>query len=446
MLTPYRVAPASLRLFRLTRTTRHPVLCARSLHATPCPHDSPQFFASNGRKPPVVNLRTDVGYNDENLYQSGLVHTLQPRRLTAADVLFVPDDSYRMAVLFKPPAKKSASEATTSPSSLSLAALRSPPPQKVIFRASLTDQLATFPAGWGLLYWKPPSKGTSAAEGEIRYRIIASVASEPRAWNTQKIRAQFAASTDFCTKDGKPWSVGLFASVLRQLAYSEALVSRQAMADTLSDHFADRYMEKRRVQAMTDPSLAFLDRLPTVDHRTVLPRAEHFAIPDDPTVAIRAWEADTAPARAYSDGALHKDGWMGAGVVLEHISKRGRPGRRTTRRVHLGRIPPFPYNVHDAEIVGLGEALSLAAEEPALTRLSVYTDSRLALNAVRSSAERPGQWRLADLVLHRYDALLKRHPNVEVTFRWIPGHRGIEGNEIADSLASKACMPPRTRR
>ncbi|PIL29225.1 hypothetical protein GSI_09274 [Ganoderma sinense ZZ0214-1] len=351
-----------------------------------------------------------------------------------------------MAVLFKPPVKKSASDATNPSSSLGLSALGTPPPQKVVFRASLTDQTAIFPAGWGLLYWKPPARGISAAEGEIRYRIIASIASEPRAWSTQKVRAQFAASTDFCTADGKPWSASLFASVLRQLAYSESLVSPQAMADTLSDHFAERYMDKRRVQAMTDPALAFLDRLPTIDHRSVLPRVEQFAIPDDSAVAIRAWEADTAPTRVYSDGALHRDGSMGAGVVLEHITKRGRAVRRKTRRVHLGKIPPFPYNVHDAEIVGLGEALSLAAEEPALTRLSVYTDSRLALNAVRSSAERPGQWRLADLVLHRYDALLKRHPNVEVIFRWSPGHKGIEGNEIADSLAAKASIPPRPRR
>ncbi|KAI1792375.1 ribonuclease H-like domain-containing protein [Ganoderma leucocontextum] len=324
--------------------------------------------------------------------------------------------------------------------------LFSPSPHRVVFRASLTDQLAIFPAGWGLLYWQAPSRGTSAAEGEVRYRIIASVASEPRAWNTKKIRAQFAQSTDFCTEDGKPWSAGLFASVMRQMAYSEELVSRQAMADTLSDHFAEKYMEKRRVQAMTDPALAFLDKLPTLNRHSILPNLDQFAIPDDPEVAIRAWAEDTAPSRVYSDGALHKEGWMGAGVVLQHISKRGRPSRRRTRRVHLGRIPPFPYNVHDAEIVGLGEALSLAAEEQTLTRLSVYTDSRLAVNAVRSSAERPGQWRLADLVLHRYDSLMRRHPNVEVIFRWIPGHKGIEGNEIADSLASKASMPPRTPR
>ena len=447
MLTPFRIAHVSFQVIRLTRSTARPVLWIRPFHATRCSYDSPQFFADRKRKVQVVSLRTDMGFNDDSLYQSGVVHTLQPKRVTAKDVLFVPQDSHRMVVAFQPlPTDNHASDAAKPSRSLALPPLGHPPPQKVFFRASVADQSATFPAGWGLLYWSPPSCGTSAAEGEVRYRIIASVASEPRAWNAKKIRAQFAQSTDFCTEDGKPWSVGLFASVMRQLAYSEELVSRQDMADTLSDHFAERYMDKRRVQAMTDPALAFLDKLPTVDHRSTFPSLHQFAIPDDPQVAIRAWEQDTAQTRVYSDGALHKAGWMGAGVVLHHINKRGRPSGRRTRRVHLGRIPPFPYNVHDAEIVGLGEALSLAAEERALTRVSVYTDSRLALNAVRSSAERPGQWRLADLVLHRYDALMKLHPGAEVIFRWIPGHKGIEGNEHADSLATQASMPPRTPR
>lgn len=60
------------------------------------------------------------------------------------------------------------------------------------------------------------------------------------------------------------------------------------------------------------------------------------------------------------------------------------------------------------------------------------------LNAL-SPLHSPGQ-QLRSRILSLYTTILQANPSVQLTFVWVPGHQGIEGNEEADDWAKKAAL------
>ncbi|TBU24278.1 hypothetical protein BD311DRAFT_565174 [Dichomitus squalens] len=414
----------------------------RSFHPSSCRH---RHFS--GAVPDDLGGAAHLGHPsyDQNMYISGVVHTLRPERITSADVIHVPQPTHRIRVLFNPPGiDRNTGLPHVEPPPLSHM-FRTPSiirHHSITLRASLSNKSVGFPSGWGCLYWWTPPSGKSA-DGEIRYRTISSIASDPRVWSDEAIRDSFQRSEDFRVSRKTPWSSDLFGRVMQRLGYADGIVTRTVLSPVLSEKFAERYMERRRVQAIRDSSLAEVHRFPSVRHDSILPQLDQFDIRDHEQDAIRAALNDTTPVRVYSDGAVHNSLWTGAAAVLVRTDGGTPEPQLKSRRIHLGKMPPFPYNIHDAEVVGLGVALWLAAHEERLDRVSIYADSRLALFAVRLSAAKPGQWRMPDFVLARYDLLMRRHPQAKVTFRWVPSHVGVEGNEMADDLAGEAAVPPK---
>jgi len=104
------------------------------------------------------------------------------------------------------------------------------------------------------------------------------------------------------------------------------------------------------------------------------------------------------------------------------------------RRVHLGR----QKEAFDAEMYAMSEAMKIAdemAEEKEVTRVTVFTDSQVTLKQIQSDEPGPGQV-LALRTMNWVDALTRK--NIQVEYRWVPAHKGIEGNEEADQQATKA--------
>ncbi|TBU21861.1 hypothetical protein BD311DRAFT_792514 [Dichomitus squalens] len=162
---------------------------------------------------------------------------------------------------------------------------------------------------------------------------------------------------------------------------------------------------------------AKLETLFRIGRAAILPLDTQFIVADNDEDALVLHKLDIAPLKAYSDGT-RIDGRVGAAAVLEHIGDDGEV-HRAKRLLHVG-----------------GESHYTSV----ITDLSLYSDSKVALNAIRVAARRRPGWKLANFVLNHYDLLLHRHPTANVMFRWIAGHRDVVGHGIADRLAREAAI------
>jgi len=130
----------------------------------------------------------------------------------------------------------------------------------------------------------------------------------------------------------------------------------------------------------------------------------------------------------WTDGSRTEDEWVGCAVVWEE------EGRWKERRTHQGR----QKEAFDAEMYAMLEAMKIADEmagEKRVTRVTVFTDSQATLKRIQSDEPGPGQV-LALWTMNWADPLSRK--NIQVEYRWVPAHRGIEGNEEADQQATKA--------
>ena len=138
---------------------------------------------------------------------------------------------------------------------------------------------------------------------------------------------------------------------------------------------------------------------------------------------------------------------MKAVIIYTDGSCRGNPGpggwgavlrfNGSERRMHGGEIPTTNNRM---ELMAAIQALEALREACAVT---LYTDS----NYVRQGLTewlpqwRGRNWRTADKkpvknqdLWQRLDAAAARH---RIDWRWVKGHSGDEGNELADALANK---------
>jgi hypothetical protein len=85
-----------------------------------------------------------------------------------------------------------------------------------------------------------------------------------------------------------------------------------------------------------------------------------------------------------------------------------------------------------SEVVKIAEEI---CEKEGVRRVTIFMDSQATLRRIQSDEPGPGQV-LALQTLNWESELIKR--NIRVEYRWVPAHKGVEGNEEADLEATKA--------
>lgn len=170
---------------------------------------------------------------------------------------------------------------------------------------------------------------------------------------------------------------------------------------------------------------------PPVVINATLPDVTRRSSPEEVRTAFDVLAADLecgADFVAYSDGS-EKNGWAAHGLVYRTATNSAYTGQRSTDGVAA---------IADAELAGINSCLVLAGKSGA-RRAVVYTDSSSALLTVRRGPQHQTTskgivfWRLVYRLAAR---------GTEVVVQWIPGHKGIPGNELADSEAKAATKMP----
>ena len=123
----------------------------------------------------------------------------------------------------------------------------------------------------------------------------------------------------------------------------------------------------------------------------------------------------------YTDGSKNLSG-VGAGVA---VLSQDVGNRRLHRRLHES------ASIFTAELYAIKLALISLKTSHGVT-CAVYSDSRSAIQAIAGQSSSKLVLDIEELIA---ELSTKR---IKVTFCWVPGHAGIQGNELADKAAKLA--------
>ncbi|KAJ3841249.1 hypothetical protein F5878DRAFT_494747, partial [Lentinula raphanica] len=126
------------------------------------------------------------------------------------------------------------------------------------------------------------------------------------------------------------------------------------------------------------------------------------------------------------------EGMVGGSTVLY---KEGR--RVGSLRLRLG--SDKEHEVFEGESAGPTLGLELLRRQRNVTTVSLWIDNTSAITATGSNRAGPAHY-LMDHFHRLYQQVKRRHPDMEMTVGWVPGHEGVEGNEAADEEAKEAAL------
>ena len=130
--------------------------------------------------------------------------------------------------------------------------------------------------------------------------------------------------------------------------------------------------------------------------------------------------------QVFADGSA-MEGEVGAPATLIRAGKAPR-----TLHYHLG--PAEEHTIHEAELVGIPLGLHLIST-------AIGVDNQAALKAFQSDLRNPGQ-HLAREAFRIANKAQKRRDKKKYTLalRWVVGHEGVDGNELAGAEAKRAAQ------
>ena len=124
------------------------------------------------------------------------------------------------------------------------------------------------------------------------------------------------------------------------------------------------------------------------------------------------------------------EGKIGAAAILY------RNGRLKTRlRYQLG--SQCHHTVYEGEGVGALLGTKLISNEWGVRSATFYIDNQASITATQLTNPTSGH-HIFDALYEGIEALKKKHSGIRLQVKWVPGHKGVDGNERADEQAKKA--------
>ena len=146
--------------------------------------------------------------------------------------------------------------------------------------------------------------------------------------------------------------------------------------------------------------------------------------------ALAAAQSLSPGLAIWSDGSRLENGRCGTGLAWQEPG-----GAWKTKGIPLGK----GYEVFDAELLGVVQALQLARKAGDQGPVTVLLDSQAAIARLRHTQPGPGQ----ALAIRAHAIATRLHTQGrQPTIQWVPGHAGVEGNERADQAAKQAASKP----
>lgn len=191
---------------------------------------------------------------------------------------------------------------------------------------------------------------------------------------------------------------------------------------------------------------------PTNGNRVLTVTSDSLPMIVDRVQAAEAVEKDTADLQIFTDGSRLevKDGVGAAAVCKLGRSDGDGSSSWDYRASYIG--VAGTYSALQAELFGVIQSLRFVEErimmrkkgDARLKTVTIFTDCREVERLLRAPIA-PREQYLVSFFHNELQRLVECRPRMTVALKWLPGHSGVEGNEVADKRAKEAAKEKRRK-
>ena len=172
-----------------------------------------------------------------------------------------------------------------------------------------------------------------------------------------------------------------------------------------------------------------MEKIQAVRHHTHWKPSFTMTITPDKEQAMINITQDNPDLKIFTDGSSMNDK-ICASTVLYRDNRH-----KTSLCYQIG--PISHHTVYKGEATSILLAANLILRETHVCSAIIYVNSKALTLATILTSPSPGHY-IIDIFHSAITNIHKKLPRLSIQIKWVPAHRGVEGNEAADHLAKRA--------